>query len=168
MTQLVLVLLAVVWIVVLAPDVARLFRPRRRATSSVDQFRQQLDSLGRSAPAAAQISQEHKLRHSGGPQRRWTSPSTSMPATPAQAAIRRRDIGTLLVLCTLVALAGTLVTGSLWALAACGVLFVASAAFVMLVVRRRRAAPTAEVHYLPLRDPATASTVRMIRRQANE
>ena len=168
MTQLVLVLLAAVWIVVLAPDVARLFRPRRRATSSVDQFRQQLDSLGRSAPAATQISQEYELRHSGGPQGRWTSPSTSMPVTPKQAAIRRRDIGTLLVLCTLVTLAGTLVTGSPWALTAFGALLVVSAAFVMLVVRRRRAAPTAEVHYLQLRDPATASTVRMIRRQANQ
>ena len=168
MTQLVLVLLAVVWIVVLAPDVARLLRPRRRATSSVDQFRQQLDSLGRSAPAAAQISQGHARKRVGDLQRRWTSPSTSMPATPAQAATRRRDIGTLLVLCTLVTLAGALVTGSRWALAACALLLVASLAFVMLVVRRRRAAPTAEVHYLPLRDPATASTVRMIRRRANE
>lgn len=91
-----------------------------------------------------------------------------MPTTPAQAAIRRRDIGTLLILCILVTLAGALVTGSLWALAACGLLLMAWAAFVLLIVRRRRAAPTAEVHYLPLRDAATASTVRMIRRQANE
>ncbi len=90
-----------------------------------------------------------------------------MPTSPKQAAVRRRDIGTLLMLCTLVTLAGTLVTGSLWALAAFGTLLVVSAAFVMLVVRRRRAAPTAEVHYLPLRDPATASTVRMVRREAN-
>ncbi|WP_419916395.1 hypothetical protein [Candidatus Poriferisodalis sp.] len=65
-------------------------------------------------------------------------------------------------------LAGALVTGSLWALAACALMLLASLAFVMLVVRRRRAAPTAEVHYLPLRDPATASTVRMIQRQANQ
>lgn len=168
MTQLVLVLLAVVWLVVLAPDVARLLHPRRRATSSVDRFRQQLDSLGRSAPAAAQISQEHTRRRVGEPQRRWTSPATPMPTTPAQAATRRRDIGTLLVLCTLVTLAGALVTGSLWALAACALMLTASLAFVVLVVRRRRAAPTAEVYYLPLRDPVTASTVRMIRRQANQ
>jgi len=167
-TQLVLVLLAVVWIVVLAPDVARLFQPRRRATSSVDQFRQQLDSLGRSVPAAAQISQEHARRRAGEVQRRWVSPSTSMPTTPAQAATRRRDIGTLLVLCALVTLAGALVTGSPWALAACALMLVASMAFAVLLLRRRRAAPTAEVHYLPLRDPPNASTVRMIRRQANQ
>ncbi len=168
MTQLVLVLLAIAWIVVLAPDVARLFQPRRTAASSVDQFRQQLDSLGRSAPAAAQIAQERALRQFGGPQRRWTSPSTSMPATPKQAAIRRRDIGTLMGLCTLVTLAGTLATGSILALAAFGLMLVATTAFVTLVVRRRRTAPTAEVHYLPLRDAATASTVKMVRRTANE
>ena len=170
MTQLVLVLLAVIWLVVLAPDVARLIRPGRRATSSVDRFRQQLDSLGRSAPAAVQISQEQKQkrRRSGGPQPRWTSPSTSMPTTPQQAAVRRRDIGTLLVPCTLVTLAGALTSGSIWALAAAVVLVVMSSAFAILVVRRHRAAPTAEVHYLPLRDADTASTVKMIRRTANE
>jgi len=167
-TQLVLVLLAVIWIVVLAPDVARLLQPRRRATSSVDQFRQQIASLGRSAPAAAQISREHVRTRFGKPQRRWASPPTSMPTTPAQAATRRRDIGTLLVLCTVLALAGALVSGSALALAACALMLVASLVFVMLVVRRRRAAPTAEVHYLPLRDPAAASTVTMIRRQANQ
>ena len=168
MTQLVLVLLAIAWIVVLAPDVARLFQPRRRAASSVDQFRQQLDSLGRSAPAAAQISPQRALRQFGVPQQRWTSPSTSMPATPKQAATRRRDIGTLLGLCTLVALAGTLATGSIWALTAFALMIAAMTAFVTLVVRRRRAAPTAEVHYLPLRDAATAPTVKMVHRTANE
>ena len=91
-----------------------------------------------------------------------------MPTTPAQAATRRRDIGTLLLLCTLVTLAGALATGSPWALAACALMLVASLAFAALVLRRRRAAPTAEVHYLPLRDPGAASTVRMIRRTANE
>ncbi|WP_420622941.1 hypothetical protein [Candidatus Poriferisodalis sp.] len=168
MTQLVLVLLAVAWIVVLAPDVARLFQPRRRTTSSVDQFHQQLDSLGRSAPAAARISQAHVLREFREPQPRWTSPSTSMPTTPKQAAVRRRDIGTLLVLCMLVTLAGTLATGSLWALAAFVVMLGLTTGYVALAVRRRRAAPTAEVHYLPLRDPASSSTVRMIRRTANQ
>ncbi len=166
MTQLVLVLLAVAWLVALAPDVARLFRPRRRA-SSVDRFRQQLDSLGRSAPAATQISREYAQRRFGAPQRRWTSPSTSMPATPAQAATRRRDIGTLLALCTAVTLAGAATTGSLWALAASVLLLAATAGFAALVVRRHRAAPTAEVHYLPLRDADSVSTVKMIRRQAN-
>lgn len=168
MTQLVLVLLAIIWLVVLAPDVARLIRPGRRATSSVDRFRQQLDSLGRSAPAAAQISQEQQRRRSGGPQSRWTRPSTSMPTTPQQAAVRRRDIGTLLVLCTLVTLAGALTSGSIWALAAAVVLVVMSSAFAIGVVRRHRTAPTAEVHYLPLRDADTASMVKMIRRTANE
>ena len=91
-----------------------------------------------------------------------------MPASPKQAATRRRDIGTLLGLCTLIALAGALATGSLWALIACALLLTASAAFITLAVRRRSAAPTAEVHYLPLRDRATASTVTMIRRTANQ
>lgn len=168
MTQLVLVLLAIIWLVVLAPDVARLIRPGRRPTSSVDRFRQQLDSLGRSAPAAVQISQEQRRRRSGGSQPRWTSPSTSMPTTPQQAAVRRRDIGTLLVLCTLVTLAGALTSGSIWALVAAVVLVVMSSAFAIGVVRRHRTAPTAEVHYLPLRDADTASTVKMIRRTANE
>lgn len=168
MTELVLVLLAAVWIVVLAPDAARLFRPNRRATSSVVQFRQQLDSLGRSAPAAAQISREHAQRRAGKAQRYWASPSTSMPTTPAQAATRRRDIGTLLVLCTSVAFAGAVTTGSLWAVAASAVLLAATAGFAALAVRRRRAAPTAEVHHLPLRDTDSASTVTMIRRQANQ
>ena len=168
MTQLVLVLLAIVWIVVLAPDVARLFRPRRRAASSVDRFRQQLDSLGRSAPAAAQISREYALRHSGGPQRRWTSPSTSMPTTPKQAALRRRDIATLLVLCTSVTLTGAVVTRSLWALASSALMIAATTGFAVLVVRRRRATPSAEVHYLPLRDASDSSTVTMIRRTVNE
>jgi hypothetical protein len=183
MTQLVLVLLAVAWIVVLAPDAARLIRPRRRAVSSVDRFRQQLDSLGRSAPAAVQISQGQARRRFGMPRRRWASPSavsratansstaspaTSMPTTPAQAATRRRDIGTLLALCTLVTLAGTVVTRSPWALAACALMLAASLMFAMLLVRRRRAAPTAQIHYLPLQDPAHASTVQMIRRQANQ
>ena len=90
-----------------------------------------------------------------------------MPTTPAQAATRRRDISTLLVLGTLVAFAGALATGSLWAFAACALMLLASAAFITLTVRRRRTAPIAEVHYLPLHDPADASTVKMIRREAN-
>ncbi len=90
-----------------------------------------------------------------------------MPTTPKQAAVRRRDIGTLLVLCMLVTLAGTLATGSLWALAAFVVMLGLTTGYVALAVRRSRAAPTAEVHYLPLRDPASSSTVRMIRRTAN-
>ena len=91
-----------------------------------------------------------------------------MPATPEQAAVRRRDIGTLLVLCTSVTLAGAVLTGSLWALTAFALLFAASTAFVLLAVRRRNAAPIAQVHYLPLQDAATASTVTMIRRSANQ
>lgn len=168
MTQLVLLLLGIAWIVVLAPDVARLFQPRRRATTSVDQFRQQLDSLGRSAPAAASISQQHLLRQGASPLRRWSSPTTSMPGTPQQAAVRRRDIGSLLALCMLVTLAGTLATGSLWALAAFVILLGLTTGYIALVVRRRHAAPTAEVHYLPIRDPSTASTVTMVRRTANQ
>ncbi|WP_419944253.1 hypothetical protein [Candidatus Poriferisodalis sp.] len=172
MTQLVLVLLAIAWIVVLTPDVARLFQPRRRVTSSVDQFRQQLDSLGRSVPAAARLSQRHRVKDSDasqpGPGRRWAGPSTTMPATPHQAAVRRRDIGSLLVLCMLVTLAGTLATGSLWALGAFVCMLGFTTAYAALVVRRRRAAPTAEVHYLPLRDQSAPSTVKMVRRTANE
>ena len=168
MTQLVLVLLAVAWIVVLAPDAARLLRFRRRPVSSVDQFRRQLDSLGRSAPAAAQVSQEYARRRIGTSRQRWTSPTTAMPSTPKQAATRRRDIGTLLVLCVSLTLAGAFVTRSPVAVAACTLTTAASAAFFALVVRRRRAAPTAEVHYLPLRHPTDASNVRMIRRQANQ
>ena len=91
-----------------------------------------------------------------------------MPTTPKQAAVRRRDIGTLLVLCMLVTLAGTLATGSLWALAAFVLMLGLTTGYVALAVRRRRAAPTAEVHYLPLRDPASGSTVKMIRRTANQ
>lgn len=168
MTELVLVALAVTWLVVLAPDVARLLRLRRKTASSVDHFRRQLDSLGRSAPAAVQISQEYACRRTGEPQRRWTSPSTSMPTTPKQAAVRRRDIGTLLVLCTFVMLIGVIVTGSYWALGAFALLLAATVAFAMLVVRRHRTAPTAQVHYLPTRDASAASTVKMIRRVANE
>ena len=172
MTQLVLVLLAIAWIVVLAPDVVRLFQPRRRAASSVDQFRQQLDSLGRSAPAAARLSQPHRSKDSGesepGLQRRRIGPSTTMPTTPQQAAVRRRDIGSLLALCMLVALAGTLATGSLWALGAFVCMLALLTAYAALIVRRRRTAPTAEVHYLPLRDAAMSSTVRVVRRTANE
>ncbi|WP_419912157.1 hypothetical protein [Candidatus Poriferisodalis sp.] len=172
MTQLVLVLLAIAWVVVLAPDVARRFRPRRRATSSLDQFRQQLDSLGRSVPAAADLSQRQRPKDSGesqpGPARRRVGPSTTMPTTPQQAAVRRRDIGSLLALCMLVTMAGTLATGSLWALAAFVCMGGLTASYAGLVVRRRRAAPTAEVHYLPLRDQSSSSTVKMVRRMANE
>lgn len=172
MTQLVLVLLAIAWIVVLAPDVARLFRPRRRAASSLDKFRQQLDSLGRSAPAAVGLSQEQRLKDGrGSPSdtgRRRVGPSTTMPASPQQAAVRRRDIGSLLALCVLVTLAGTLATGSLWALSAFVCMGALTASYAALVVRRRRAAPTAEVHYLPLRDQSSSSTVKMVRRMANE
>lgn len=172
MTQLVLVLLAVAWIVVLAPDVARLIRPRRRAASSLDRFRQQLDSLGRSVPAAAGHSQRQRLKDVGesqpGSARRRVGPSTTMPATPQQAAVRRRDIGSLLALCMLVTLAGTLATGSPWALAAFVCMGGLTVSYAGLVVRRRRAAPTAEVHYLPLRDQSASSTVKMVRRMANE
>ena len=90
------------------------------------------------------------------------------PTTPQQAAIRRRDIGSLLALCMLVTLAGALATGSLWALGAFVCMFGLAASYAGLVVRRRRAAPTAEVHYLPLRDQSTPSTVKMVRRTANE
>ena len=91
-----------------------------------------------------------------------------MPSTSSQAATRRRDIGTLLVLCTALTLAGALVTGSPAALAACVPMAAASAAFFTLVVRRRRLAPTAEIHYLPLPyDPTAISSVKTIQRQAN-
>ncbi|MCY3893533.1 MAG: hypothetical protein OXF65_09555 [Acidimicrobiaceae bacterium] len=89
-----------------------------------------------------------------------------MPTTPKQAATRRRDIGTLLVLCTLVSLVGAIVTGSFWALTVFALLLASATAFAVLVVRRHRSAPTAEVHYLPTRD-AASSAVTMIRRQAN-
>ena len=172
MTQLVLVLLAVAWIVVLAPDVARWFKPRHRAISSVDRFRQQLDSLGRSVPAAARLPERHRGKESGrsrpSPGLRWPSPSTTMPITPQQAAVRRRDIGSLLVLCTLVTLAGSLVSGSPWALGAFVCMLGLTIGYAALVVRRRRAAPTAEVHYLPLRDQSESATVKMVRRTANE
>ena len=91
-----------------------------------------------------------------------------MPSTPQQAAVRRRDIGSLLVLCLLVTLAGTLATGSLWALGAFVCLLGLTTVYSALVLRRRHTAPTAEVHYLPLRDAAMPSTVRMVRRTANE
>lgn len=178
MTQLVLVLLAVAWIAVLAPDVARLFRPRRRAVSSVDMFRQQLDSLGRSAPAAARVAGPRDARSASRRLRRWRGlgpsaaatslPTASMPASPQQAAVRRRDIATLLVLCLSVTLVGALVTGSPWALAAFIVTVGLTTGFVALVVRRRRAAPTAEVHYLPLAHAPASATVKMVRRTANE
>lgn len=91
-----------------------------------------------------------------------------MPTTPQQAAVRRRDIGSLLVLCMLVTLAGTLVSGSLLVLGAFVCLLGLTTAFAVLVVRRRRAAPTADVHYLPLRDQNASSTVKMVRRMANQ
>ena len=91
-----------------------------------------------------------------------------MPLTPQQASVRRRDIGTLLGLCTLVTLAGTLVTGSMWALGAFVCLLGLTAAYAALAVRRRRMAPTAEVHYLPLREQSSVSTVSLVRRTANE
>ncbi len=68
----------------------------------------------------------------------------------------------------LVTLAGTLATGSLWALGAFVCMLGFTTAYAALVVRRRRAAPTAEVHYLPLRDQSAPSTVKMVRRTANE
>ena len=178
MTQLVLVLLAVAWIAVLAPDAVRLLRPRRRALSSVDMFRQQLDSLGRSAPAAARRARPQDAREGSRRLRRWKGfrpsaaatslPTASMPASPQQAAVRRRDIATLLVLCLAVTLAGTLVTGSAWALAAFVATFGLTAGYVALLMRRRRSVPTAEVHYLPLANAPASATVTMIRRTANE
>ncbi len=176
MTQLVLGSLAVAWIVVLAPDVARLVKPRGlRASSveasSVERFRQQLDSLGRSAPAAPRTSRSS--RHNARQRRarlpsRQPGSSSLMPATPGQAATRRRVIGTLLTLCTLVAIAGSLATRSLWVIAASALLLAVSALYVAAILQRRRARPSAQVHYLPLRDIANASTVTMIRRAANE
>ncbi len=68
----------------------------------------------------------------------------------------------------LVTLAGTLATGSPWALAAFVCMGGLTVSYAGLVVRRRRAAPTAEVHYLPLRDQSASSTVKMVRRMANE
>lgn len=91
-----------------------------------------------------------------------------MPASPQQAAVRRRDITTLLVLCLSVTLAGALVTGSSWALAAFIATFGLTTGYMALLMRRRRAAPTAEVHYLPLAHAPASATVTMIRRTANE
>ena len=166
MTQLVLVLLAVAWIVVLAPDVARLFRPRQTARTSVDHFRQQLDTLGRSAPAAASIPRLPDSWSTQG-QERGARPQTAMPTSAKQAAVRRRDIGTLLALCVGVTFAGVLATNSMWALVACAVAFVLAASYGIGVLRRRRAAPTAQVHYLP-QARNESSTVTMIRRTANQ
>lgn len=169
MTQLVLMLLAAAWIAVLAPDVARLFRPRRRVVTSVDEFRQQLDSLGRSAPVALQIPQQGSSAPGPDPRSRLARPPTAMPATPGQAAVRRRDIGTLLAVCVGVTLAGLLATRSLWALAALVAMLGVATAYAAGVVRRHRAAPTAQVHYLPTPQPGTtSSTVTMVRRTVNE
>ena len=166
MTQLVLVLLAIAWIVVLAPDVARLFRPRQQARTSVDHFRQQLDSLGRSVPAAVSIPRVANAPSTHDAQR-WSRPPTAMPMSAKQAAIRRRDIATLLALCVGVTFAGVLVTNSSWALVACVVALVFATAYGIGVLRRRRAAPTAQVHYLPQASTGP-SAVMMIRRTANQ
>lgn len=169
MTHLVLILLAAAWIAVLAPDVARLIRPRRRVVTSVDEFRQQLDSLGRSAPVAMQNPRQRSSAPGLDPRSQLARPPTAMPATPGQAAVRRRDIGTLLAVCVGVTLAGLLATSSLWALAAFVAILVVAIAYAVGVVRRHRAAPTARVHYLPTAQPdTTSSTVTMVRRTVNE
>ena len=201
MSQLVLAFLGIAWVAVLAPDAARLLRPRRSGTASVDQFRRQLDSLGRSAPAAVSISRQpprrqsrgafgRRVRHRTGqvfpqhpaklpgldtgphsrrrgrPLRRWSSPATSMPTTPQEAAGRRRDISTLLALCVLVALAGTLVSRSPWTLVAFVVMLVLTVGYAVLALRRRCTAPSADVHYLPRPRLPSDTTVTMIRRSA--
>ncbi len=98
---------------------------------------------------------------------RWSRPPTAMPTSAKQAAVRRRDIGTLLALCVGVTFAGVLATNSLWALVACVVAAVLATAYGIGVLRRRRAAPTAQVHYMP-QASAAPTTVTMIRRTANE
>ena len=142
------VILAVVWVAVLVPPYVR-NRADARPTDSIRRFRRQLAILGRAAPGSAP---------------RLTL-VTEVPSTRrSRAALRKRRKQVLVGL--LAGMGITLVLGLVPGLRAVlalhGLLDVACAAYVALLVRRRREAERASVTYLPTAPSAPAEPALLV------
>ena len=150
LTEIVLLVLAGVWAVVLVPGWVRAFLHRGGRRTPMAAWHQQLDTLSHATPAAglpAPFGARVATVDRRGVYRR---PRSSVPNNSREAAVRRRDILRLLVLGSGITLVGWAVGG----LAAVGVTHVVFAvalfSYVVLLNQRRKKEMErlAQIHYL--------------------
>ena len=150
MTEIVLLVLAIVWAIVLVPGLIRNFIDRGGRRTPMVAWKRQLDTLSHATPAAglpAPFGARVATVDRRGVYRR---PRSSVPNNSREAAVRRRDILRLLVLGSAFTLFGWIVGG----LAVVGVMQVifdiALITYLALLNQRRKKEieRLAQIHYL--------------------
>ena len=150
MTEIVLLVLAGVWAVVLVPGWVRAFLHRGGRRTPMAAWHQQLDTLSHASPATglpAPFGAKVATVDRRGVYRR---PRSSVPNNSREAAVRRRDVLRLLILGSGITLVGWVVGG----LAAVGVTHLvfdgALVGYIVLLNQRRKKEMQrlAEIHYL--------------------
>jgi len=149
-TEIVLLVLAIVWVIVLVPGLIRNFLDSRGRRTPMAAWQRQLETLSHTTPAAglpAPFGARVSTVDNRGVYRR---PRSSVPNNSREAAVRRRDILRLLALGSALTLFGWIVGG----LAVVGVIHVVfdSALITYLALlnqrRKKEIARLAQVHYL--------------------
>jgi hypothetical protein len=146
-------------------------RPESRSADSIGSFRRQLRVLERTGPIV--IDPAHRMRGVAGgfaaPTMRTARPPTSGTLRRRQVQKRRRDVffGLLLGLGGAVLLGFIPGLQAMWVLA--GVLALALAAYVAVLVQlhNRAAERSSKVHFLPERAVAAEPAIVLLRRSAN-
>ena len=150
MTEIVLLVLAIVWAIVLVPGLIRNFLDRGGRRTPMVAWKRQLDTLSHATPAAG-LPAPFGARVSTVDRRGvYRRPRSSVPNNSREAAVRRRDILRLLVLGSALTLFGWIVGG----LAVVGVMQVifdiALITYLALLNQRRKKEieRLAQIHYL--------------------
>ncbi|MBM36278.1 MAG: hypothetical protein CL460_03810 [Acidimicrobiaceae bacterium] len=150
MTEIVLLVLAAVWAVVLVPGWVRAFLYRGGRRTPMAAWRRQLDTLSHATPAAglpAPFGARVATVDRRGVYRR---PRSSVPNNSREAAVRRRDILRLLMLGSAMTMIGWAV-GGLAVVGVTHVLFdLALICYLVLLNQRRKKEieRVAQIHYL--------------------
>ena len=150
MTEIVLLVLALVWAVVLVPGWVRAFLHRGGRRTPMTAWHQQLDTLSQASPASglpAPFGARVATVDRRGVYRR---PRSSVPQNSREAAVRRRDILRLLILGSGITLIGW-AFGGLAAVGATHVVFdIALISYIVLLNQRRKKEMNrlAQIHYL--------------------
>ena len=149
MTEIVLLVLAIVWAVVLVPGWIRNFLERGGRRTPMMAWQRQLDTLSRTTPAAGLPAPFGARVLSVDRRGVYQRPRSSVPNNSREAAVRRRDILRLLVLGSAMSLFGWIVGG----LTAVGVVHIvldaALISYLALLNQRRKKEirRLAQIHY---------------------
>jgi len=149
-TEIVLLILAVVWAIVLVPGWIRNFLDRAGRRTPMVAWQRQLNTLSRSAPAAGLPAPFGARVLTVDRRGVYQRPRSSVPNNSREAAVRRRDILRLLVLGSAMTLVGW-VGGGLTVVGVIHVLFdVVLVTYLLLLNQRRKKEiqRLAEIHYL--------------------